>query len=102
MGDDREEEWVNPTLAMLAEASGKKRTRALRAELEAILDGRDFETILAAVVPLLVEIHLDAHADEDNTVCATCANADLTELLQAMRRISEDFMGDVMEGDAHE
>lgn len=100
MEDD--DAWVNPTLAMLAEMAGSEQVERLRGRLERQLDGHSIETILAAVVPLLVEIHLDAHSDDDNRVCVPCANADLTDLLQAMRRISEDTLDGSDIGEDHE
>lgn len=95
---DDEDGWVNPTLAMLAEVADEPRTVKLRRKLDGLLEGHGVDAILAAVIPLLVEIHLNAHSDDENRVCITCANASLTELFQAMRVISDDITGD-MDGD---
>ncbi len=74
---------------MIAELSNRKRTRVLRDQVDTLLQGYDFDTILAVLVPIIVTINIHSVMDDDEVVCPPCASGGLTDILQATRRVHD-------------
>ena len=77
---------------MIVESSRKKKTRALYNKISGVLEGHDLETVFAALVPLLVAVHLDSHSDAKGDLCLRYSNAGLIELVQSIRKINDEIL----------
>lgn len=82
---------MNETFEIIAELHAKKKTRNLGKRVSACFEGYENGTILAALVPILVELNLESCVEGDR-VCQTCSVDGLTELLQAIRRVHEEIV----------
>ena len=90
---------MNETYDVITHTVNRKKTRALGKQIAKLIDGYDAATIISALVPILVELNISNHLEENDTVCRPCAMVGLTELLQAIRQVSDDMMDEIPDVD---
>mgnify|MGYP001576065135 CR=1 FL=1 len=83
---------MNETFEAIAHSFHKRKSKILRKEISRVIDGHSGATILSAIVPLLVELNLEANIEENEVICKPCAMVGLTELLQAIRKVNDEIM----------
>lgn len=83
---------MNDTLGILNEFGGKRKTQELIGKIENLFEDYTNGSVLAAVVQVLVAIHIDTNMSETETICEPCSNANLTELVQAIRSVNDAMM----------
>lgn len=83
---------MSETSDLLADFAAHPDTDELIGQLEHLLEGHGNGVVLSALSQLLISSHLDLLVNDDGVVCAPCANADLTELLQALRKLHDGLL----------
>ena len=89
---------MNETYVVLAKWTRRKKTQALVDKLHRILRKYDGKTTLAAMLVVLVDVHLSVNEGPGGKLCVPCTNASLTELIQTLRGFHDEAVDAVPSG----
>lgn len=83
---------VNETFENIVRYSRKPKTKKLYAKLFRAVDEQEYGVIISALSQLLVETHSEIQMRQDGGICIPCANGNLTQLLQSIRKMHDEVM----------
>lgn len=83
---------MNDTFRILSSYFEKRKTRTLANKIGKLCSGHEHLTVIAALLNILVQAHIDANIDEEDVLCIQCSNVGLTELLQSIRRVNDEMI----------
>lgn len=87
---------MSDTYNTLALYVSKKKTQRLIKKIYKVLDDHKFEAGIAALVQVLIQVHLDMHTGEteegEAEICQQCEIASFTTLMQAVRQVNDELL----------
>lgn len=92
---------MNRTFATLTKYSKLKKTEILSDKILQLLEGHSGGTVMAAIIPILINAHINVNIENDGTICIPCTNAGLTELIQTIRKLHDDLTDGIPTSSGH-